>query len=397
LLVALIALGGAAVVRTAWRADPDAATDGRVFAQAAAFDLHSPVWSLAFSPDRDTLASSTVANEVWLIDDARGVRTVPRRGRMDAVRSLAFSPDGRVLAIGGPGQVVRLVDPSSASDLGELEPDDGDNASQVAIAPDGRYLAAGGCSGTVTIWDRVGRRRLGALAGRDAITALAFAPDGSTLAAGDETGRVRLWVVPGRKTRIIQASDVPFSGVTALAYSPDGASLASTSKLEDCVRLWDPSDGRLRATIPSGAAQVRALAFSPDGALLVMAKADGGATLWGLAEGRELAQVRANGCALQCVAFSADGRSLATGGTDGRVRVWDVARAAGGRSAAALRPFTTRAEDDSAERLPGEGAGFGRPGRQPRLEQFGDDRLELAAGVDRIQLALRIDHEDPGD
>jgi WD40 repeat protein len=333
-LVALTALGVTAVVETTWRADPDATIDGRIFAQAAEFDLHSPVWSLAFSPDGGKLAASTISNEVWLMDDARGVRGVLRSGRMDAVRSLAFSPDGRVLAIGGPGQVVRLVDMSSASDLGELEPDGGDNASQVAISPDGRYLAAGGCSGTVTIWDRDGWRRLGALAGRDAITVLVFAPDSSTLAAGDETGRVRLWAIPERTTRIIQAANTPFSGVTSLAFSPDGASLASGSRLEDCVRLWDPSDGRLRATIPSGAAQVRALAFSPDRALLVLAQADGGATLWGLAEGRELARVRANGFALQCIAFPADGRSLATGGTDGRVRRWDVGRAVGSRTPA---------------------------------------------------------------
>jgi WD40 repeat protein len=331
LLVALIALVDASVVTTAWRPDPDAAIDGRILAQAEEFDLHSPVWSLAFSPDGDKLASSTVSNEVWLIDDARGVRTLLPRGRMDALRSLAFSTDGRFLVIGGPGQVVRLVDTSSALDLGELEPDGDDNASQVAISPDGRYLAAGGCSGAVTIWDWHSRRRLGALAGRDAITALGFAPDGSTLAVGDETGRVRLWNVPVRTTRIIQAADAPFSGVTALAFSPDGASLASVSRLEGCVRLWDPSHGRLRATIPSGAAQVRALAFSPDGALLVMAQADGGAALWGLVEGRELARIRANKCALQCVAFSANGRSLATGGTDGRVRVWNVARAVSGR------------------------------------------------------------------
>jgi WD40 repeat protein len=329
--VALTALGGAAVVQTRWRADPDAAIDGPIFAQAAVFDLHSPVWLLASSPDGDKLASSTISSEVWIMDDARGVRTVRRRSRMDAVRSLAFSPDGRVLAIGGPGQVVRLVDTSSASDLAELKPDGSDNASQVAISPDGQYLAAGGHGGTVTIWDLDGPRRLGALAGRDGITALGFAPDGSTLAAGDEMGGVSLWAVPERTTRIIQAADTPFSGVTALAFSPDGASLASVSKLEGCVRLWDPSDGRLRATIPSGAAQVRALAFSPDGALLVLARADGGARLWGLAEGRELARVRANGSALQCVAFSADGQSLATGGTDGCVRLWDVARALSGR------------------------------------------------------------------
>jgi WD40 repeat protein len=331
LLVTLTTLGCAAIMETGWPADRGAAIDARICAQAAEFDLLSPVWKVAFPLDGDKLASSTLANQVWLLDEAGGVRTMLGRGPMEAVRSLAFSPDGRVLAIGGPGTVVRLVDTSSASDLGELQPDGGDNASQVAISPDGRYLAAGGCSGTVTIWDRDGPRRLGAMAGRDAITALAFAPDGSTLAAGDETGRLRLRAVPERTTRIIQAARTPFSGITALAFSPSGACLASASTLERCVRLWDASDGRLRSTIPSGAAQVRALAISPGSALLVTAHSDGGATIWGLAARRELARVRANGCALQCVAFSADGRTLATGGTDGRLRLWDVARAVDAR------------------------------------------------------------------
>jgi WD40 repeat protein len=317
-------------VAIARRADPDAAIDGRIFAQAAAFDLHSPVWSLAFSPAGDKLASTTLSSEVWLMEDARAAQTLIRKTRMNVVRSLAFSPDGQVLAIGGPGRVVRLVDTSSASDVWGLEADGDDNASEIAISPDGRYLAVGGCGGTVTVWDRNGRRRRGALAGPNAITALGFAPDSRALAVGDEMGGVRLWAVPDGTTRIIQPAAAPFSGVTALAFSPDGASLASLSKVQSEARLWDPSDGRLRTIIRSGAAQVRALAFSPDGALLAMAQSDGGAMLWGLAEGRELALVRANGCALQCAAFSADGRLLATGGTDGRLRLWDVALAVGG-------------------------------------------------------------------
>jgi WD40 repeat protein len=333
-LVVLTALGVAACVKIAWWADPDRAIDKRIFAQAAEFDLHSPIWSLAFSPDGDKLALATVSNHVWLMDDTRAVRTVIGSIPMHAVRSLAFAPDGRALAIGGPGRVVRLMDTSSGSDLGGFEPDGDDNASQIAISPDGRYLAAGGTSGTVTIWERDDRRRLGALAGVDAVTALGFAPDGSTLAVGDETGRVRLCAVPEWATRIIQPADAPFSGVTALAFSPDGASLAALSKLQGDVRLWNPADGRLRATIPSDANQVRALAFSPDGSLLVMAQADGGAALWSLAEGRTLARVRANGYALQCAAFSADGQLLATGGADGRLRLWDVAQAIGSRTSA---------------------------------------------------------------
>jgi WD40 repeat protein len=333
LLMALAILGLATILEAALRADPDAPADGeeRPFAQVACDDLQSPVWSLASSPDGAKLASATTSGDVWILDDAHGLRTMIPRGRMVAVRSLAFSPDGRILAIGGPGRVVRLVDVSSASELEPVETDDEDNASQVAISPDGRYLAVGGTGGMVTIWERESRRRLGDLAGHDSITALGFAPDGSTLAAGDVSGRVRLWTIPGRMVRMTLVATASGHGGTALAFSPDGTILATVAKIDAGVRLWDPSDGRLRGTIPRTSACVRALAFSPDGALLAIAQADGRAALWDIAEGRELARVRANEWGLQSVAFSADGRSFATGGTDGHVRLWDLAQAIGGR------------------------------------------------------------------
>jgi WD40 repeat protein len=333
LLVVLAIPAVAAVVETAWPADPDAPTDGeeRPFAQVARDELHAPVWALAFSPDGARRASSTMSGDVWIFDETQGLRTLVPGGPMNAVRSLAFSPDGRILAIGAPGRIVRLVDASSASELEPVEPEGGDNASQVAISPDGQYLAAGGPGGTVTIWDRATRRRLGALVGCDGVTSLGFAPDGSTLAAGYTTGRVRLWAIPSGIERKALAAQAPRCGVTALAFSPDGTSLAAASKLGGGVWLWDPSGGRTRRVIPRTQASVRALAFSPDGTVLVIAEADGSAALWGVAEGRELTRVRANRCGLQSVAFSADGRSFATGGNDGSVRLWDLAQAIGGR------------------------------------------------------------------
>jgi WD40 repeat protein len=331
-VVMLAVLGIGAAVEIAMRADADSSTDGeeQPVAQLAQDDLHSPVWSLAYSPDSAKLASATISGDVWIIDNAHGLRTLIRRGQMNTVRSLAFSPDGRVLAIGGPGPVVRLVDASSASELEPVQIDGEDNASHVAISPDGRYLAVGGSGDTVMIWDRGSRRRLGTLAGHGCVTAMSFAPDGSTLAAGDVTGRVRLWAVPGGMERRTLAADMPRYGVIALAFSPDGTNLATATNLEACVRLWDPSDGRLRRVIPRTSAGVRALAFSPCGALLAIAQSDGSAVLWGIAEGREVARVRANAWGLQSVAFSADGRSFATGGNDGRVRLWDLAQALGG-------------------------------------------------------------------
>jgi WD40 repeat protein len=332
LLLVLAMPGIVAVLDSAWPAGAGAPIDGedRPFAQVADDELHSPVWALAFSPDGARRASSTISGDVWLFDDTRGLRTLVRGGQMNTVRSLAFSPDGRMLAIGGPGRAVRLVDAPSASELEPVEPEGEDNAAHVAISPDGRYLAAGGYGGTVTIWDRGSRRRLGALVGHAAVTALAFAPGGSTLAAGHATGRVRLWSIPGETARMTLAADAPPDGVTALAFSPDGMTLATAGKLEGGVRLWDPSAGRLRGTIPRTPAKVGALAFSPDGTVLAITESDGTA-LWSIVGSRELTRVRANGWGIQSVAFAPDGRSFATGGNDGWVRLWDLAQAIGSR------------------------------------------------------------------
>ena len=73
-----------------------------------------------------------------------------------------------------------------------------------------------------------------------------------------------------------------------------------------------------------------ALAFSPDGTMLAVVAADGGASLWSIPSGREVGAVQIPAGPLQSVAFSGDGRVLAMGGFDGSVSLWDVAKIVNG-------------------------------------------------------------------
>jgi WD40 repeat protein len=310
--------------------DPEADSDekDRPFAQAARDDHRSPVWALAVSPDDTQLASATISGDVSLKDLKSGQRSLIQRGPMSSAQSLAFSADGRALAIAGMGPGVRFWDVASGEEWKPVEIVAENEATHVAFSHDGKHLATGGVGGVTTLWEWSRRRWLAELDGQSgSIIVLAFSPDSSLLATAGAAGLVKLWEVPAGKERTIFRAAQPGKGVSALAFSPDGTMLATSSYLECSVRLWNVANGELRIALPRTAFGVRALTFSPDGTLLAMASEDGTAVLWGVKEARKLGSVRANQRGLQSIAFSGDGRVLATGGIDGYVRLWDVAQA----------------------------------------------------------------------
>ena len=309
----------------------------RPFAQAARDDLRSPIWSLSFSRDSSQLALTTVAGDVWVKDLASGQRSLIQRGPVEFPQSVAFSSDGTALALGGAGPAVRVLDAGRGGELDPLHPDGKNNATLVAFSQDGKHLAAGGFAGALTLWEWGSRHRIVGLdVHSGGITSLAFSTDGTTLVTGDTSGLVKLWNVPAGKVRTTVKAYEPGGGLAAVALSPDGALLATTSYRDCTVRLWNPCDGSCVGALPKTDSGVRALAFSPGGDLLAIARGDGTAALWGVAGARELGSVRANKRGLQTLAFSGDGRLLATGGADGCLRLWDVSQALAGERRAGI-------------------------------------------------------------
>jgi WD40 repeat protein len=167
-----------------------------------------PASSIAFSPDGRTIAAGDSLGQINLWDAvARRARDHALNGHFGAVESLAFSPrDGRVLASAGQDGTIRLWHVATQtlivvlglSHFGREGAGGSPAVHSIAFHPDGRVLASGSDDGTIRLWDVSDPSRTSqigqALTGHvGPVYAVAFSPDGRTLASAGDDGTVRLW------------------------------------------------------------------------------------------------------------------------------------------------------------------------------------------------------------
>jgi RNA polymerase sigma factor (sigma-70 family) len=255
-------------------------------------------------------------------------------------QGVAFSPDGRLLALGSGEAVIDFWDVAAGCLIRKLN-GHRKYITAVAFSPDGNTLAsASGGDRSIRLWDPATGKELRQWEGirkdrnpEDWIHTLVWSPNGKVLASGGNAKVIRLWdVATGKEIRTFDghvADALPplQRRPVYIAFSPDGKTVASACNDSE-IRLWQPDSGkelrRLECPFEPDNGHVFAVAFSPTGRKLATTRQDGTVMVWEAATGRRIRTFRGHGADVSCLAFSRDGRRLASGSADSTILVWDL-------------------------------------------------------------------------
>ena len=268
-------------------------------------------------------------------------------GHTDRVESIAFSPDGQIIATASDDNTAKLwsLKGELLATLSGIAP--------IVFSPDGQSIATASWDNTVKLWSLEGKL-LATLSGHaSGVLSVAFSPDGGTVATASYDDTTKLWSLEGKllatlsghKDRVIpiiyenalnarsalyrknlppsnnqNAYSLRKNGMTIVAFSPNGQRITTFSR-ENIAQLWSV-EGELLSTLSLSG--MIAVVFSPDGQRIATTTWDNTAELWSLEGELLLATLSGHTDIITSIAFSPNGQKIATASRDNTTKIWSL-------------------------------------------------------------------------
>jgi WD40 repeat protein len=352
----------------------------------------------AFTADGRHVVSADLRGDFILWDVATGAVVRSIRANEAAV---AFDPKRQILAAITPlrPSSLSLWSLTSTLPISSLSPS-GPFSERVAFSPDGKTLALIVNSSQVRLWDIDRNAEVARLKGRgEPVKSFAFSPDGRLLGVGKDHGWFEVWEIgSAREPVALRGHPTRDAAVQSVAFSPDGKRLA-TASIDGTAKLWSVHERRLLTVFRGHRGFLLDVAFRPDGRLLATAGYDHNVWLWDTVTGQNVAILRGHAGMVTSVAFSPDGRRILTRSTDKTLKLWEVrpgeTSEAGASSSASAEPPREPPQRTIAGRAAAVAALAFHP-KAPRLASVDWDGLlrvdDLVTG--RALLSVRVPSDD---
>ncbi len=277
------------------------------------------VLSVAFSADGKLLAIGDTKGDIhlWRVSDGKPLLTY--RGHKGWVVSVSFNPEGTILASSSIDQSIKLWDVSTGDCLSTLQGYIGAVMS-VTFSPDGTILASGHADRTVRLWKS--GQCIKVLHGHeDIVEAVAFNAKGHILASSSDDCTVRLWdIETGDCLRVFEGHE---DIIWSIAFSHNGNVLASGSE-DKTTRLWNVETGNCVKTFTGHTHTVFAVSFSYDGSTLATGSGDRTIRLWDLKTAQCIKTLTGHNHWVRSIAFHPDRLILASSSGDEMVKLWEI-------------------------------------------------------------------------
>jgi WD40 repeat protein len=264
------------------------------------------IMSVAFSPDGKILATGDGNGELRLWQVADGKQLFACKSHADLIKSIAFSSDGKIIATASHDKTVRLWDVHTGKCLHVLE---GHTSWvwSVSFIPDSQILASGSIDKTVKLWDINTGNCLKTLQGdSEAILAIAVSLIPLNLRTTKSASNILLPPYQGGREEDLQGG------------------LLATGSVDKTIRLWDIATGNCVKTLQGHTHWVLSLAVSPNGQILASGGEDHTVRLWDIFTGQCIRVLQGHTYRIWSVAISPDGQVIASASADNTVKLWDI-------------------------------------------------------------------------